>query len=108
MRVYIAGPYSKGDVAENVRAALDAADEVVARGHIPYVPHLTHFWHILRPRPYRWWMAYDNVWLLCCDALLRLPGDSTGADEEVLVAKEHDIPIFWSVDDLPLEASPLR
>lgn len=39
MRVYIAGPYTKGDVVENVRAAVFAGDEVFEAGHSPYVPH---------------------------------------------------------------------
>ena len=30
MKVYIAGPYTKGDVAINVRNAIEAADRVLA------------------------------------------------------------------------------
>lgn len=106
MRVYIAAPYSQPDVMLNIRAAVDLADQVLARGHIPFVPHLTGFWHLVSPRPYPFWMAYDNAWLLLCDVLLRGPGESPGADQEVLAAKEADIPVLYSIDDLPVEVSP--
>ena len=43
MRVYIAGAYSKGDVALNVREAIEMADKLVKLGHIPYIPHLPGF-----------------------------------------------------------------
>lgn len=94
MRVYVAGPYSQGDQAANVRAAIDAADKLAAAGHVPYIPHLTHFWHLVTPRPYQWWLDYDAQWLACCDAVLRLPGRSAGADEEVALAAELGIPVY--------------
>ena len=52
MKVYIAGPYTKGDVAVNVRNAISAAQTVFEAGHDPYVPHMTHFWHMIFPAPY--------------------------------------------------------
>jgi hypothetical protein len=35
-----------------------------------------------------------------CDAILRLPGESAGADEEVKLAKELGKPVFYSIVDL--------
>lgn len=96
-RVYIAGPYTHGDVAMNVRGALEAADELLRRGHAPYVPHLTHFWHLLFPGPYEQWMRLDLAWLFVCDALVRLPGDSPGADRESAEASRLGIPIYPSI-----------
>lgn len=101
MRVYVAGPYSTGDVAVNVRAAIDAADKLVAAGHIPYIPHLTHFWHLLSPKPYHWWLDYDAAWVVCCDAVLHLPGESAGADKEVALAARLDIPVYGAVEQIP-------
>lgn len=101
-KVYIAGPYTKGDVALNVHAALEAAEKVVAVGGIPFVPHLTHFWHLIFPHPYRMWLAYDAEWLLACDVVLRLPGESAGADEEVALAQKLGVPVcctFGEVED---------
>lgn len=100
VRVYIAGPYSKGDTAMNVRTAIMAASGLMDRGFAPFVPHLTHLWHMVSPRPYEDWMKLDSQFLPCCDILLRLPGESPGADAEVGVAQEMDIPVYF--DDIPL------
>jgi hypothetical protein len=52
-------------VALNVKAALDAAEEQILYGIAPYVPRLTHFWHIVYPHDYGWWLMYDMQWLEC-------------------------------------------
>lgn len=101
MRVYIAGPYAKGDVAVNVRNAIGTADLVLDLGHIPYVPHLIHFWHLLHPHPHHVWLALDRKWLLLCDAVFRLPGKSIGADMEVKLAKSLGLPIYYNLDEVP-------
>lgn len=61
---------------------------------VPLVPHLTLVWHLVVPRPIEFWYAYDLKLLGRCDAVLRLPGDSTGADAEELRARELGLPIF--------------
>jgi hypothetical protein len=98
-RVYLAAPYTKGDVAVNVRTAVLAAGRVFDAGHFPYLPHLFHFWHMIAPRPYADWMILDHVWLEVCDVLIRLPGDSDGADAEDAYARELRIPVYYSVDE---------
>lgn len=100
MKVYIAGPYSKGDVAQNVRTAITTADALAARHFCPYVPHLTHFWHLLSPKPYDWWLEYDAIWLLQCEAVYRIPGESNGADQEVRLAQTAGIPVVTDLDAL--------
>ena len=100
MRVYIAGPYTKGDVAVNVRNAIEAANQLMDHGHFPFIPHLNHFVHLLFPRPYEDWLALDNVFLPYCQALVRLPGESLGADKEVMLAKSLNIPVYAGVGDL--------
>ena len=99
-KVYVAGPYTKGDVALNVRAAIEVANKLADLGYAPFVPHLTHFWHMMFPRPYEFWLNLDNQFLPLCNALLRLPGESSGADKEVSLAKTNHIPIFNSVEEL--------
>jgi hypothetical protein len=96
MRVYIAGPYSSDPVA-GIRAAVAAADELLAAGHTPHIPHLTHLWHLISPHPYEDWLALDLKWLEACGALVRLPGESAGADKEVGEAAALGIPIFTGV-----------
>ena len=98
--VYVAGPYSKGDVALNVRYALEVAEALIDKGFTPYIPHLTHFWHLVFPHDIEFWYAYDLEWLAKCDALLRLTGESIGADKEVRFAQDHGIPVFHYYKDL--------
>jgi len=98
--VYIASPYTKGDVALNVRESFFAADELVKLGYAPFPPLFSHFWHFLSPKPYDVWMKLDKEWVLRCDCLLRLPGESIGADEEVKLAVDNNIPVFYSIGEL--------
>lgn len=100
LKVYIAGPYSKGDVAENVRNAIFAGNLVAHFGHIPFIPHLTHFWHMLAPNDYEFWMDQDEQWLRECDAIIRLDGESSGADREMALARELGLRVLGSVFDL--------
>src|SRR5450759_1755153 len=99
-RVYVAGPYSQGDVAVNVRNAYKAANHLADLGFAPFVPHATHFWHMLFPRPYEFWLDLDNQFLPSCEAVLRLPGQSSGADKEVHLAQTLEIPVFTDIHDL--------
>lgn len=99
-RVFISGPYSGGDQMANVRAALDAAQELLNHGFVPFVPHLNAFWHMIHPNKYETWLTYDLAWLESCDAVVRLPGDSPGADGEVRRAWELGLPVFGSVQEM--------
>ena len=99
-KVYVAGPYSTGDVAQNVRNAILAADKLAQAGLFPSIPHLSHFWHLLCPHDWKFWLAQDFVWLEACDVLLRLPGESEGADLEVQRARELGMTIYWSVESI--------
>lgn len=92
--VFIAGPYTAGDVAQNVRAAIDAADKLMGAGFAVFVPHLSHFQHMIHARPYEDWTANDNAILEKCDMVFRLPGHSLGADREVELAESLGIPVF--------------
>ena len=58
-----------------------------------------YFWHFLNPKPYETWIKLDEEWVLRCDALLRLPGESKGADAEVAQAKKHRIPVYYSIEE---------
>ena len=99
-KVYIAGPYTIGDTAINVRNSIKVANALADLGFAPYVPHFTHFWHMMYPRDYQFWLDLDNQFLPCCDAVLRIPGESNGADKEVGYALELGIPIFYSLNEL--------
>ncbi len=99
--VYLAGPYSKPDPVENTHRVILEANKLLDDGRVtPHVPHLTHLWHLVSPRPIEFWYEYDLALLVRCDAVLRMPGDSTGADREVDVAEELRIPVFHSRESL--------
>lgn len=98
LRVYVAGPYTGGDVAWNVARAMDVADQLLSAGLAPFCPHLSHFLHLHHPHGYETWMALDMAWLAACDVLVRLPGDSPGADREVAEAEQLGIPVVLLPD----------
>ena len=98
--VYISAPYTKGDVAINVKRVIDVADKLLELGYIPFVPHLTHFWHIISPKPYKVWVEIDEAFIPFCSKMLRLDGESNGADNEVELAKKLGIPVYYSIKEL--------
>ena len=110
LKIYIAGPYTPNSdlhdaprlAHRNVRTAIKAGLEVIEKGHIPFIPHLTHFIHLEaeKPLPASYFYDYDMVWLQCCDALLYL-GNSKGADRELEWAKARGLRIFHSVEEIP-------
>ena len=101
LKIYIAGPYTKGDVAMNVRNAIAAGNYVARLGHNPYIPHLFHFWHFLFPNDYEFWMKQGEAWLRESDAILRIEGESAGADKEMAIAKELGFTVYHSVFEVP-------
>jgi nucleoside 2-deoxyribosyltransferase len=98
--VYIAGPYTRPDPVENTHRAMKVWNRLFEAGLYPIVPHWSMFQHFLHPRPYEDWMRYDFVLIERCDALLRLPGESSGADREVVHANTHGIPVFDTIEGL--------
>lgn len=97
--IYVASPYTMGDVAVNVRENILAADRLAEAGYVPFVPLLSHFWHIVAPKPYEFWCQHDANWLERCDALVRLPGASVGADKEIQIARGLGIPVYYGLDE---------
>lgn len=99
-KVYIAGPYTKGDVERNVANAIDAADWVTEAGGVPFVPHLTHLWHLRINHPWAYWLKYDREWLSVCDIFYRISGYSMGADIEKNEAEESGMIICRTKESL--------
>lgn len=103
--IYIAGPMrahtARGRLA-NIRRAIAAGNEVMKRGHIVFVPHLSHWQNEVTPEPFAFWIGIDLLWIERCDALLRLPGPSAGADMEAHYARAIGKPVLHSIEELPL------
>lgn len=95
--VYLAGPYTNPDPVANTSHAITVANYIEEMfGVAVVVPHLTLLSHLIIPRNIDHWYAYDLQILARCDALVRIPGASTGADNEVEFAKGRGIPVFFS------------
>jgi len=110
--IYIASPYSVGDAYLNVKRQIDCADEIMKYSKdfniYPYTPLMSHFHHEIYPHTYEFWMDQDFAWLEKCDFLIRLGGESSGADREVRRANELDIPVYYDLQDLIDTLSVLR
>lgn len=99
IKIYIASPYTLGDVAVNVKAQLDTASQLIDAGFAPFVPLYSHFLHMAHPKDCKVWVEQDNEWISLCDCILRLPGKSDGADAEVELAEKLGLPIYYSVQE---------
>lgn len=100
LRVYIASPYTKGDNFVNTRAQIDVADAIMNMGHDVFWPLCFAFQHFVHPRSWQDWLDADLGWVEVCDVVLRLPGESSGADAEVDHARKHNIPVVHSIEAL--------
>jgi len=98
--IYIASPYSTGDKLENVTRQIEMAHILLDYGYAALWPLSSHYLELFRSRPYDEWLEMDFALLSRCDALLRLEGESIGADLEMKEAARLGIPIVFSVDEL--------
>lgn len=108
LRIYVAGPYTASDQnghEVNTQKAIDAGIAVFRKGHIPYIPHLTHYVELRAKQTgikLAWddYIEWDTPWLDLCDALLYL-GKSRGADLELERARRLKKRVFFSVAEIP-------
>ena len=116
MLILIAGPYRSGTnddpqlMRQNLRRLEAAALPVFRLGHIPMIGEwvalpLLEIAGSTRPGD----EAYEEILypvahrlLLKCDAVLRLEGASKGADEDVRIAKERGLEIYYRLEDIPV------
>ena len=103
--IYVAGPITKGNTLLNIRNGMTTGIDLIRRGFVPFVPHNDFIQYILDPDTldYDTILEQDLAWVEKCDALLRLPGDSPGADREVAHAIRHRLLVTSSIKDLETE-----
>jgi hypothetical protein len=114
-RVYIAGPITKGNLGLNINNATDAFWELLRAGFAPLCPHWsafaggivdTHIGPMAKAErlpcdsTHEDWMGLDLPWVAVSDCVLRLPGESAGADIEVEEARKENIPVFLTVEEI--------
>ena len=118
MLVLIAGPYRSGTnddpeaMAVNLARLEAAAWPVFAAGHIPMIGEWVAL-PVLRSAgatildPLAEQVMYPTAQRLLehCDAVLRLPGASVGADQDVAIARSRGLPVYYRIDDIPVRVS---
>lgn len=100
-KVYVSGPLSLGDKQQNVQNAIEAGKALLVLGYAPFIPHLT--WYADPHDELGWenWIESDLAWVSSCAVVLRLPGESKGADLECRHAVELGIPVVHSILAIP-------
>lgn len=112
--ILIAGPYRSGTggdpqaMAANLARLEAAAWPVFATGHLPVIGEWIAL-PVLRSAgagpadplaDQVLYSAADRL-LAHCDAVLRLPGDSAGADQDVATARRRGLPVYHDVAEIP-------
>ncbi|MFD8320889.1 DUF4406 domain-containing protein [Kitasatospora purpeofusca] len=114
MLVLIAGPYRSGTdgdpqaMAANLARLEAAAWPVFATGHLPVIGEWIAL-PVLRsagagptdPLADQVLHPTADRLLAHCDAVLRLPGDSAGADQDVATARRLGLPVYHDVAEIP-------
>lgn len=103
--VYISSPYSLGNKIENIHRQIKVAHLLMDEGLVPLAPLPgSHVMNEMKWRDYEDWMAVDLEHVARCDAVLRLKGESSGADREVAYAQSLGIPVFFAErDEVPAD-----
>jgi hypothetical protein len=112
--ILIAGPYRSGTdgdpqaMAANLARLEEAAWPVFAAGHLPVIGEwialpVLHSAGAGPTDPLADQVLYPTAERLSarCDAVLRLPGDSTGADQDVATARRRGLPVYYDVTQIP-------
>ncbi|CAN7191254.1 DUF4406 domain-containing protein [Pararhizobium sp. LjRoot255] len=115
MLILIAGPYRSGtgDDPEKMAANLERLEApshaLFQAGHVPMIGEWVALpvWRTAGGREVGDDL-YEEIFhpvagrlLQLCDAVLRLPGDSMGADNDVRIARERGIPVYFRLEDVP-------
>ena len=117
--ILIAGPYRSGTgddpalMAKNLAKLEEAAWPIFRRGHVPMIgewvalPVLSSAGATGVTDPLADQVMYPTAQRLLqhCDAVLRLPGASTGADQDVAIARNRGIPVYYDLDEIPQHAA---
>lgn len=113
--ILIAGPYRSGTgddpalLAANLHRLEEAAWPIFKAGHVPMIGEWVAL-PVLRSAgasgvgdPLAERVLYPTAQRLLqhCDAVLRLPGPSTGADQDVAIARQRGLPVYYELDDIP-------
>lgn len=109
--ILIAGPYRSGTdgdparIAANLAALESYALPIYRAGHIPMIGEWVAL-PIIRSAEQVGGEADDFLYPVAsrllerCDAVLRVPGKSKGADQDVRIAQARGLPVYYRVEDI--------
>lgn len=114
LMILIAGPYRSGTgddpglMAANLSRLEEAAWPLFTAGHVPMIGEWVAL-PVLRSAgadvsdPLADEVMYPTAQRLLqhCDAVLRLPGESAGADQDVAIARKRGLPVYYRLEDVP-------
>jgi hypothetical protein len=118
--VLVAGPYRSGtdgdpqQIRQNLHRLESFALDVYNAGHIPLIGEWVALPLAAQAGSSEVGDAISEQYLYPvagrllqrCDAVLRIEGPSKGADEDVRIAKERGLPVYFKLQDVPVaEAS---
>ena len=115
LMILIAGPYRSGTGDDptlmnlNLARLESAAWPIFRSGHVPMIgewvalPVLDSAGATGVTDPLAEQVMYPTAERLLqhCDAVLRLPGVSTGADQDVAIARKRGLPVYFDVAQIP-------
>jgi hypothetical protein len=113
--ILIAGPYRSGTgddpdkLAANLASLEEAAWPIFRAGHVPMIGEWVALPVMRGAGSARVGDAVSEQVLYPaaerllhhCDAVLRLPGESAGADRDVALARQRGLPVYHSVAEIP-------
>jgi hypothetical protein len=115
LMILISGPYRSGTggdpelLRRNLSRLEQAAWPIFRAGHLPMIgewvalPVLESAGVADLSDPLAGEVMYPAAERLLerCDAVLRLAGESRGADQDVVIALNRGIPVYYSLDEIP-------
>jgi hypothetical protein len=120
LMILIAGPYRSGTgddpalMAANLTRLEEVAWPLFQAGHVPMIGEWVAL-PVLRSAgagvtdPLAEQVLYPTAERLLarCDGVLRLPGASVGADQDVAIARDRGLPVWTRVEDVPGVVTPV-
>ena len=114
--VLVAGPYRSGTdgdpqkIRQNLRRLESFALGVYKAGHIPLIGEWVALPLAEQAGSAEVGDAISEQYLYPvagrllerCDAVLRIEGESNGADEDVRIARERGLPVYFRLQDVPI------
>ena len=116
MVILIAGPYRSGTngdplrIAQNLDRLESFALSIYRAGHIPVIGEWVALPLMKQAGSLKLGDEISEQYLYPvasrllerCDAVLRIEGESKGADEDLRLARERGLQVYWRMEDVPV------